>query len=283
MLGRLPSLTAVAVAALRGMSDDPRSPGACLDPYAAALLPWPLGPATRGLRAATQHSHVVRQGLRYGLLGLWDHLLLRTLAIDHAVEDAARQGIRQVVVLGAGLDARASRIAALSDSRVWEVDHPATQALKARTPTPHPVHFVGVDFGRDDLDACLQASGHDPTPRTTWVWEGVPPSRPEAATRATLAVIAARSAPGSVLAVTYARPELSAMPTALRPLHALAFRTLGEPLAGVVDAPTFASWLDIAGFDAVRDTGSPDWAHDHGRGHAPAIVVHERLVLATRR
>jgi methyltransferase (TIGR00027 family) len=62
---------------------------------------------------------------------------------------------------------------------------------------------VEVDFSRDDLDACLTGSGHDPASPTFWILEGVVPYLTMPQLEATLAVVARRSAPGSRLAIAY--------------------------------------------------------------------------------
>jgi O-methyltransferase involved in polyketide biosynthesis len=139
---------------------------------------------------------------------------------------------------------------------------------------------VGVDLARDSLDDALAEGGHDPATSTCWVWEGVTPYLDARATDATLRVLAARSAPGSTLLVTYATPAMIALPSALRPLGHLAFRVLGEPLAGLEEPAAFAARLRTAGFHPSADTGSPEWAHRWGRGRRPTIVIHERLVDA---
>jgi methyltransferase (TIGR00027 family) len=103
---------------------------------------------------------------------------VRTLAIDEAVLAAARDGIRQLVVLGADLCARAWRMEGLADTKVYEVDYPATQDYKRTrlgdlAPKARGVKFVGVDFETDDLKRALEAAGHERAAPTTWIWEGV--------------------------------------------------------------------------------------------------------------
>lgn len=164
MHGERPSVTAMLVSLARGASNDP-------DPCADALLPLPLSLYARALRRL---PFAARRALTAGLV---DHLALRTAAIDRALGVAAADGARQVVLLGAGLDARAWRLGALAGSRVFEVDHPSTQAWKrartARLGAPRAeVTLVPVDFTRDDLGAALAAAGHDAAARTAWVWRG---------------------------------------------------------------------------------------------------------------
>src|SRR5262245_57489514 len=95
-------------------------------------------------------------------------MALRTSTIDAAVRAAVASGTRQVVILGAGFDGRAWRMQELAGIRVFEVDHPATQAAKRShlgtlPPTMANVEFVSVDFERESLDTALARAGHDPT------------------------------------------------------------------------------------------------------------------------
>src|SRR5690606_25810776 len=142
---------------------------------------------------------------------LVDLMRARTVAIDEAIEDGVSRGSVQLVVLGAGLCARAWRMRSLADTIVFEVDHPATQSYKrarvdALEPKAREVRFVGVDFERDDLGAALEKAGHDASARTTWVWEGVTPYLTPAAIASTLDAVRARSAEGSTLVMTYGTP-----------------------------------------------------------------------------
>ena len=132
-------------------------------------------------------------------------MAVRTEFYDRCVLDAAVRGFRQVVVLGAGYDGRALRF---SDSPMrWiEVDHPASQADKRRrlsriaAPVAR-VTFVAVDLALDDLDASLDAAGHDTAAPTLWIAEGLLPYLPPPAIRSMLRTARNRSLAGSLLAV----------------------------------------------------------------------------------
>src|SRR5690349_5638260 len=110
MLEGQPSLTALWVAFCRAVSayEHDLAPW-CPDLVASALLP-------RSIRRLIQspdgkpHSQRTLRFLRHATLGLVDHLALRTYLIDEALKEALTSGIDQVVLLGAGLDARAYRI-----------------------------------------------------------------------------------------------------------------------------------------------------------------------------
>ena len=140
----------------------------------------------------------------------------RTLAIDEALlaATAVDPGV-QVVLLGAGLDARAWRLQELAGTTVFEADHPDSQAEKrsrlgSLPATADQVRFVPVDLSRDDLGAALGSAGHRADLPTFWIWEGVVVYLTTEQVRATLAAVGALSAPGSGLVVNYQAASLRA-------------------------------------------------------------------------
>ena len=188
----------------RAVADGRLAVGRFGDPVAARLLrgdertevDLARGPVPRGLGDRMTYEF---------LTGTADILATRTVVID----DAVRAGRHpQVVLLGAGLDARAWRMPELADATVFEVDQPASQRDKKERvaglePAAKSVVFVPVEFGRDSLRDALVAAGHDPAVPTTWIWEGVLPYLTQAQVMSTLTEVAACSAPGSRIAVTY--------------------------------------------------------------------------------
>jgi methyltransferase (TIGR00027 family) len=130
-------------------------------------------------------------------------------------EDAARraigEGVRQILVLGAGLDTFAYRLEAVDGLRVFELDHPATQRDKRRRLAeagigePAHVVYVGHDFERGSMTATLAAGGFDASRRAFVLWLGVTPYLTEEATFATLAELA-RFPGGVEVAFDYANP-----------------------------------------------------------------------------
>jgi methyltransferase (TIGR00027 family) len=103
----------------------------------------------------------------------------RTCLIDELLDQALQASTRQTVILGAGFDCRGYRMASLRNSILFEVDHPATQAVKLAKlrrllpQLPGHVRFVPLDFDGQSLSSALVASGFDPRCPTVFVWEGV--------------------------------------------------------------------------------------------------------------
>ncbi len=266
-----PSFTAALVAAARGLA--PRG----ADPYAPIFLPqpWALALAIAAKWAPTRHLG------RAFSLGLVDHIALRTASIDRALQDALKAGARQVVILGAGLDARAWRLA--SGVPFFEMDHPATQRRKAARAAAllgGPLHFVPVDFESMQLDEALARAGHDPAAPTVWIWEGVTMYLPPSVVATTLGQIARCSAAGSRLVVTY----LARAGVPLEPLVEGFFRTvLGEPLRSRYAPDAFRWELENAGWHAIFDCDSHSW--DQSLGGDPrlaGLLRAERIAVAVR-
>jgi methyltransferase (TIGR00027 family) len=219
------------------------------DPTALALLPDGARERVERMRsgapAATRRERLERKMLEKRTA----MMIARTVAIDEVVRAAASP---QVVILGAGYDGRAWRMPELENVVVFEVDHPDTQGEK-RTRTPglrqaaREVHFVPVDFSRDDLGDALAAAGHDPSRPTTWIWEGVVMYLERADIEATLSVLARRSAPGSRLTIAYVAPVF------LRWLIGLMLRRIGEPFRSIFTAEQMRELLARHGFRAGSD------------------------------
>ena len=252
------SRTAMVVAYWRSLADlGITSVPNFSDPQARRLLATPGWRFMNGRAAALARKP--ESPLALGIRPWVDGVVLRVAFIDAVI---AERGIRQLVILGAGLDTRAWRLPALRGGRVFEVDHPATQAYKrahvaALGPALAQVEFVAVDFARDDLARALAAAGHDPSVPTLWVWEGVIMYLDDAALRGTLAVIRELSAAGSTLLAHYHEPEQTAYVAVARRLM---FSWLGEPQVGVRKRQTLRDELVRAGFQVIEDAGLSEQA-----------------------
>lgn len=273
------SRTAQWVALLRALGAYEREP-IIDDPVAEHLIE---GPFAIGYRLASRAPRLLRTTLAAASAvssGKSRHLSLRTRAIDDAVVAEADAGTRQLVLLGAGLDARAYRLEALRDTVVFEVDHPSTQREKrARVPSRHAakeVRFVRVDFECDSLAEALRGAGHDPSLRTTFLWEGVTMYLERRAVDATLRTLEALSAAGSLLAMTYYAPK----ETAEGVLVGLYVRVLGEPFRLRMAPEEVRELLGRHRFAAETDESDEEWGRRYTGRAVP--TVGERLVCARR-
>ena len=123
-------------------------------------------------------------------------IAMRSRFAEDSAAHAIANGVRQILVLGAGLDTFAYRLERTDDLRVFELDHPATQAEKRRRLTeaqiaePAHVSYVAHDFEGGSMTAALQAAGLDPDRATFVLWLGVTPYLTEEAVFATLGELA---------------------------------------------------------------------------------------------
>jgi methyltransferase (TIGR00027 family) len=191
---------------------------------------------------------------------LW--LQLRTRAIDDIVTGFMTESGAQLVLLGAGFDSRAARMASLSGRPVFEVDHPATQARKRAVMQAHSLEtaarFVAWDFERDcvdELPSALQACGLDPGRPTVTVWEGVIPYLSEAAVAATLAAVRCFGSGDSRVVLHYVeRSHVGRLRS-----HRIAAR-LGETMRFGWEPSELPEWLRARGFALMNDRSDGDLA-----------------------
>ena len=143
-----------------------------------------------------------------------DYQAVRTHYFDDFFNAAMRAGIRQVVILAAGLDSRAYRLPWPSGTVVYEIDQPKvleykTSTLDAHGASPKSRRIpVAVDL-RDDWPAALTAAGFDATVPTAWLAEGLLPYLPPDAQDRLFELVTSHSAPGSRIAVEAFSMDLS--------------------------------------------------------------------------
>jgi methyltransferase (TIGR00027 family) len=193
--------------------------------------------------------------------------IARTQLIDDALIDALRRGFGQVVILGAGFDCRAYRIRDIERTRVFEVDHPATLAVKRDLlkrklgGLPRHVGFVEVDFNRQPLDEVMEAAGFDRRARTFFIWEGVTNYLTERAVDATLRYLASAGQPGSRVLFTYIDRGVLDDPSGFagaRNSVSMVERA-GERWTFGIEPAQLASYLAEHGFELIEDIGSLEY------------------------
>ncbi|QFZ24376.1 SAM-dependent methyltransferase [Saccharothrix syringae] len=174
----------------------------------------------------------------------------------YAEDRLAESGARQYVVLGAGLDTFACRRAS-ADPRVFEVDHPATQAWKRRrlaeAGIPTSATHVPADLERDPLLDRLTAAGFDPAQPAFVSWLGVTTYLTRQAVDRTVAALAGL-APGSELVLDHVLPPHLRDEGGNGYARAVAQAAAdgGEPWLTCLDPADLASLLAGHGFTATR-------------------------------
>ncbi len=220
-------------------------------------------------------------------LGFVAHIAHRTLAIDDALLEASERGVRQVVILGAGYDARAYRLDGLAKTTLFEVDHPATQAQKQSvahhlSPRVQKLRHVPVDFTRDALEDKLESAGHNKEKPTTWIWEGVTMYLDDASFLSTLESIGHRSSIGSRLVVTYMKRAGRFGAMTLSVLNGSVFSIVGEPLRLSLYPDDAKSACEAVGFSVIRDESTRLWGQRKGHPLKGYRMIPEHVLVADR-
>jgi methyltransferase (TIGR00027 family) len=183
---------------------------------------------------------------------------------EDELRDRIAAGLRQVVVLGAGLDTLALRAAAFHpDLRVLEVDHPATQDAKRRKlletglALPPQSTLVPVDFERDDLAERLAAAGLRRDEPVFCHWLGVAMYLAPPTVHATLAWVA-RCAPGSAIVFDYRVPLHTLSNPVERAVSMFVEQGVaqrGEPFRSAFEPEALERALRGLGFRETEDLG----------------------------
>jgi methyltransferase (TIGR00027 family) len=253
-----PSRTAYRVALRRAAHQLLDQPPVFLDPLAIPIL---VPEDAAALRSNPNHfERGPRARYRRAFVGV------RARFTEDQLAHARATGIRQYVILGAGLDTFAYRDPApASPLRIWEVDHPATQAWKrqrlqeAQISLPAHLTYLPADFEHQDLAAALAGAGFDPRAGAVFAWLGVTPYLTRPVVLATLGYLASATRSGGGVVFDYLL-DPGRLPDALRLDHealAAQARASGEPWQSAFEPVALADELRTLGFRAVQDV-SPE-------------------------
>lgn len=250
------------------------------DPFASAFLPLRFRLVV-GLSRFPLAGAIIRAYIDRRWPGARTSAVARTRFIDDAAEAALNERIEQVMILGAGFDARAYRIAPMRRISVFEVDHPSTSARKravveaALGSLPSLVRFIAVDFNSELWQSAITSSGYDLHRRTLFLWEGVTNYLTEGAVDGTLRWCAGATA-GSKVLFTYVHSRVLDEPAAFDGTERL-FATLAaanERWTFGLDPSSLSSFLAQRGLVLEADVGASDYRAryfgrraDHMRGY----------------
>jgi methyltransferase (TIGR00027 family) len=268
MLDNQPSRTAEYMALFRAVETaEPPDRRLFEDPYAIPLLSGALKVLAEIARISVI-GKLVPAFLDFGWPYTRSSAVVRTRLIDDLVREAIHAGAQQLVLLGAGFDSRAYRLEETRDIRTFEVDHPATQRAKRERLEPrlqYPaenVHFVEVDFEKDNLEFKLKEAGFDEKTPAVVLWEGVVSYLSEPAVDANLVVLARLLAPHSRLILTYV--HRGALDGSQKFQGARRWKSWvgrsGEPFIFGFDPATLADYLRPRGFLLQSDVSTAEAA-----------------------
>jgi methyltransferase (TIGR00027 family) len=265
-----PSVTAWKVALRRAAHQIADKPPVFADPLAIAILgpAWDRAKGSSGLICSAAFAR-----------GLRAFMAARARYAEDQLAEAYARGVRQYLVLGAGLDTFAYR-SPWPALRVFEVDHPATQAWKrhrlaeAGIAVPASLTFAPVDFEREGLAEGLARAGFDASAVTFVSWLGVVFYLTEAAVFDTLGLIA-RLPKGSEVVFDFgvARDKLGLVSRLA--LDALSARVAlaGEPFRSLFDPEALAARLKTMGFSEAEVSGSAELNARYFNGRADGLKL----------
>ena len=237
-----------------------------VDPFAAAFL----GPKLRFVVGLARYP--VFQGLITRLIdALWPGArpagVARTRLIDEALDRALDRGrIEQVVLLGAGFDARAHRLPRLAHMPVFEVDHPNTLREKRRRIEPLPASradgptYVALDFDQQPLADALAKAGFRSNRCTFFLLEGTTNYLTAEGVDALLRFVSS-TVPGSRLLFTYVHRDVLSRASRFHGTWLLRriLRRASEPWTFGLDPSCLDSYLRARGLVLIRDEGSREY------------------------
>src|SRR5271154_1783120 len=271
-----PSRTAMRVAMRRAahqLFDDPK---VLVDPIALPII----GPEAAARLEAERNKHKSRVARN-----LRAFLVARSRFAEDELARAIGRGVRQYVVLGAGLDTFAYRNPRKDFApRVFEVDYPATQEWKrqklaaAGIAIPPSVTYAPVDFERQTLAEGLKLAGFDASKAAFFSWLGVTMYLTEEAVMATFGFIAS-SPPGGGIAFDYAIPRSSLNWVGRLALDALSHRVAaaGEPFRTFFDPSALEERLRRIGFSRVEDLDADEINRRYFKDRADRLRVTSSL------
>jgi len=221
--------------------------------------------------------------------GVSAFIAVRTRLFDEFVCERIREGAKQFVILGAGLDSRAYRLSGcLKGIATFEVDHPMSQTVKKERVREHfgmlPEHvsYVSADLIHEDLLPALSKAGYDPSLPTVFTLEGLIMYLNETANRHCLHSICQESGPGSsvIFDYIYASALDSRRYEEVRHfLHYWQFM-FNEPMLFGIEKGGVEDYLLSIGFDRAGDFPPQKLYEQYIKPVAPRRSISELYAIA---
>lgn len=243
----------------------------------------PLAMKIIGSEAAAKVREEIAQEENRAARVMRAFMAVRSRYAEDALAQAVKEGVKQYVVLGAGLDTFAYRNP-FPGLRVFEVDFPATQEWKreklraAGISLPETLTFAPVDFEKQTLAEGLREAGFHLEEAAFFSWLGVTPYLKRETVLQTLRTIASLS-PGNAVVFDYAVPRES-----LDAAHRVAFDALasrvaaaGEPFQGFFAPDDLKRELQSLGFGSIEDLGAEEIDARYFQNRADGLLVGTRL------
>lgn len=257
------SQTAQAAAAIRAYDNLANQPPIFHDAYALMMT----SPAWRLLLSNKALMRVFQtQSFRHTFGLLVTQVATRSLYNEDWLFEALDRGVKQYVMIGAGLDSFALRAAAhYPDVKIYELDHPDTQALKIKTLSqlgkiPANVEFAPINFELEKISDALQRSSYDVKELGYFSWLGTTHYLKPETTLSTLRDLAAFAASESEIVFDYSIPYQNLQGLERLGTMSLSQVThfLNEPIIGFFDTEHLHNSLRNMGYVIVEDMSGKD-------------------------
>jgi len=219
------------------------------------------------------------------------HQVLRSRFAEDELAQAATRGVQQYVILGAGLDTFAFRQPPFAgELRIFEVDHPATQAWKRERiaalglPDPSNLSWAPLDFERQTLLEVLTAAGFDAARPSYFSWLGVTYYLTRPAIDATLHVVTALPASSTItLDFNVPNDDLTGLDLETSQFVAQVVAGWGEPEVTRFRPEELQAHLHDLGFSRVFHLAPPEAAARYfsGRGDGLRAPKWQQVMSAT--
>jgi len=258
-------------------------PPVFVDPFAERIL-------SQGMRVALEKRPHYRRRRLSPSIYVRSMLAARSRVAEDALALAVERGVRQYVVLGAGLDTFALRNTT-PNLRVFEVDHPNTQAFKrklladAGIAVPSTLRFVPVDFEKQELHAELVRAQLDPQKPTFFSWLGVIMYLRRDDILATLRAAATLAGDAGGIAFDFIGrpPRWNLFLRAFIKYRSWSVARVGEPFRTFLSAEEARELLDEAGFREILILGPPELNQRYfaDRGDRLRVTPVSHVAIAT--
>jgi methyltransferase (TIGR00027 family) len=282
-----PSKMAERIALIRAReSRKPEDERVCYDPYAIHFISQEI------IDAASRNPDAIKarwEQFDRLMPGLGNSIVARVRYFDDFVKASIEGGLEQLVILGAGYDSRAYRIEGLKGRvRVFEVDHPTTQAVKIEKireifgRLPDHVSYVSVDFEKEEFGKKLIEMGYNKAQKTLFIMEGLVMYIPPKAVDDMLSFIVKNSGKGSEVLFDYL-PEFAAdgssdVETGKNILSYV--ERIGEPSQFGIKDGAIELFLAERGFSQIQNVTSEDYKREYFRGINGNRIVYSKLSFA---
>ena len=258
------SFSAQATAMIRALeANEPKELRLFDDPITRKVLS-PFWRVLVGLLGVPGIGSMILRLREHQFPGVIGNLFCRTRYIDDQLIAALKEGVEQVVILGAGFDSRAYRIPGVEKTNLYEVDQPAVIVTKGARLTrvfgrlPAHVVLVPIDFNRQDLAEVLTRFGFRCNIKSFFIWEGVTQYILPNAVENTLAFIRKVSATGSKVVFTFIRRDIidGTTPSEDERRVTAMVRRFGTEWIFGIDPKELNTYLEERGFTLIEQIGT---------------------------